>query len=120
MTTEGPPDDWNWEQPTMVPISVADARFVLVCCWQWVPEGDVEIIASWIAANYEEAPILRLVKKVLPLLTIDTTTEEREIELSVGDISYILHFLRGDDSYSGGANFEKALLKALWELVKGE
>jgi len=74
---------------------------------------------QWDASDYEQAPILRLVKKALPLLTADSATAEGTIDLSVGEISYILHYLRGDDSYGGGARFEKALLKALYDLLKG-
>lgn len=114
-------DDWNWRTAVDATVSVTaqDARFILAACCQWLPDGDIERITQWDASDYEHAPVLRLVKKTLPLLTTETANAEGMIDLSVGEISYILHFLRGDDSYGGGAKFEKALLKALHDLLKG-
>lgn len=114
--------DWDWKQLTEIPVAttVADARFVLACCCQWIPDGDVEIIAKWEASDYDAAPILRLAKKMLPLLVSESPADIAQPTYTVGEISYVLHFLRGDDSYGGGGAFERELLKALWELVKTE
>mgnify|MGYP001600625112 FL=1 len=115
-------EPWNWNQRGEAPVNVAvqDACFVLACCYQWVPNGDIAEIITWDHASYQSHSILWLLGKMLPLLTGDDSNAWLEIPLTVGEISYILHFLRGDDSYGGGATFQKALLKALWELVRTE
>ena len=118
-------ESWDWNIRGEIPITVhaSDARFVLACCTQWVPNTE---IIRWNFTDYKNEVILVLLAKMLPILASDkpvgtpAAVPEENIELSVGEISYILHFLRGDDSYGGGAVFEKALLKALWELVKSE
>jgi|GEM_PF-3832358 len=114
-------EDWNWATATgsTVGVTTQDARFILAACCQWVPENDIATLIRLDATDYEHAPILRLMKKTLPVLIADGTVAKEDLSLSVGEISFILHYLRGDDSYDGGARFEKTLLKALHDVLKG-
>ncbi|MFQ5852819.1 MAG: hypothetical protein ACE5JU_19850 [Candidatus Binatia bacterium] len=125
---EKPPDEWtdeDWarltagERAITAPITPEpiDAKFVLDACHFWVPSGDLGRIATFTAADYRRLPVLVLITKILPRLTAAPLERSAEVELTIGEISYILHFHHGEDSYQGGKLFQERLLAALKSLL---
>ncbi|MFQ5814528.1 MAG: hypothetical protein ACE5I2_15220 [Anaerolineae bacterium] len=131
VTDERPPDDWtseDWQKLTQgeeiptakVMIELIDAKFVLAACHQWLPPEGMERIAVFQADDYKRFPVLVLITKMLDrLLRPPLASPPSEVSLTVGEISYILHFLHGNDSYMGGELFEQRLLTALQSLLQG-
>ena len=110
-------DELGIRQPESAAVKTVpdDARFVLACCCIWVPENNTKHLAQFTELDFEQEPILQLLTKVIPVYL----DGDAEIVYTIGEIAYILHYLRGEDSYGGGKTFQDALVKTLQQLLRG-
>ena len=102
-------------EPILTATTPQDARFILACCSQWVPDGDTRSLAALTDYEFRDYLILRLMVKILPVYL----DHAQEVEYTIGEIAYILHYLRGDDSYNGGGAFQDKIVGVLRQLLEG-